>query len=44
MAKLTKKQAKILLAVTAVAITGYILGCLTHSEIMHFLGGLLGLK
>jgi len=42
--KLTNQGAKTLLAITAVAITGYILGCLTHSEILHFLGGLLGLK
>lgn len=42
--KLTKKGAKRLLAITAVAITGYILGCLSHSEIMHFLADLLGIK
>jgi len=42
--KLTKKGAKKLLAITAIAITGYILGCLTHSEILHFFADLLGIK
>ena len=42
--KLTKQGAKRLLAVTLIGITGYILGALMHSEIMHFLADLLGIK
>lgn len=42
--KLTKKGAKRLLVVTIIAIVSYALGCLTHSEIMHFFAEILGLE
>lgn len=37
---MTPQQLKLLLKFTIVAIVSYALGCLSHSEIMHFfLGG-----
>lgn len=44
MARLSREGAKRLLALTALAITAYALGALTHSEILHFFGELFGLE
>lgn len=44
MALLTPQGAKRLLAVTTIAVVSYALGCLTHSEIMHFFAQLLGIE
>lgn len=39
---MTQATLKRILAVTIVAIISYALGCLTHSEIMHFFASILG--
>lgn len=44
MARLSKEGGKKLLLVTLVGITGYILGSLMHSEILHFFAEVLGIK
>lgn len=42
--KLSKPGAKRLLIISIIAIISYTLGCLTHSEIMHFFASILGIK
>jgi len=37
-------KGKRLFVVTIIAIVSYAVGCLTHSEIMHFFGEVLGLR
>lgn len=44
MARLSREGGKRLLIVTLVGITGYILGSLMHSEILHFFHEILDLK
>ena len=43
MAKLSRQAAKKLLVITIIAIISYALGALTHSEIIHYFGDLLGI-
>jgi len=42
--KLSSAGGKKLLAITIISIVSYALGCLTHSEIMHFFAVILGIE